>query len=71
MGLAAALGGCGKRGPLEPPPGVPDVVAQAKSETQIVAPSLLRSTGLKRDGADPVNKPRPARPQPFVLDPLL
>lgn len=79
---SAALGGCGKRGPLEPPPGVaPPARTSAAADPQAIdpkaapivpaTPSLLRSTAAKPEPPDFVARPAPLEPRPFVLDPLL
>ncbi len=72
----AALGGCGKRGPVEPPPGVappPRAKTVDPSALQVApaTPSLLRSTGSRPESPEPVVRPAPLEPRPFVLDPLL
>lgn len=56
--LAAALGGCGRRGPLEPPPD-----ASVPSPTGDDGPQA----GLRRPRTQPIRPPHDA----FVLDPLL
>ena len=70
-----ALAGCGKRGPLEPPPGAPPPpTATADPRAgQIVttSPSLLRSTSLKPEPVETIKRPEPRAPRPFLLDPLL
>lgn len=72
-GLALVLGACGRRGPLEPPPGtaalgpdgkpVPATDAPAASSPAI-GPTPFR--GAPRGGAA-VQRPN----RPFILDPLL
>lgn len=75
--LAAALllplAGCGRRGPLEPPPaaspsnapltGAPDAVALPKNTPD--------PTAAKAEPAPPPAPPQPAAPRTFFLDPLL
>ena len=59
LAVAALLGGCGRRGRLEPPP-TPESIAAAKAKET--------KTGIHRRAPNP-----PIRPpnQPFVLDPIL
>lgn len=57
--LAASLGGCGRRGPLLPPPD-PNAPPQAKSD--------LGKGGVRKR---PPNPPIVAPKTPFILDPLL
>jgi predicted small lipoprotein YifL len=59
--VAAGLGGCGRAGPLEPPP---DAQAVAKPTNQ-----TLGDSGIPQPHARP--KPIEAPKQPFFLDPLL
>jgi predicted small lipoprotein YifL len=62
VGLAAgALGGCGRAGPLEPPP---DAQAVAKQTS-----AADNNSGLPQPHQRP--KPIEAPKQPFFLDPLL
>jgi predicted small lipoprotein YifL len=72
---ALALSGCGRRGPLEPPPGSP---AEPRASQQIApqprqgAPAgLFRNTSSKPDEPETRTETPPKRPSPFVLDPLL
>lgn len=76
----AALGGCGKRGPLEPPPGVappqsrpadPKTVDPRAAQIAPMRPSLLRSTAAKPELPEVAVRPAPLEPRPFALDPLL
>ena len=77
---AASLAACGRRGPLEPPPGsAPPPRSQAAvdptSQSNATRPSLARDTS----GAESLNREQaltPAAPitvpkTPFFLDPLL
>jgi predicted small lipoprotein YifL len=62
VGLAAgALGGCGRAGPLEPPP---DAQAVAKQQA-----NAENNSGMPQPRPRP--KPIQAPNQPFFLDPLL
>ena len=56
VSFAAIAGGCGVRGPLDPPPG-----AQAAGE--------VRAPDAADPGSTSVAPPKPH--EPFVLDPLL
>ena len=81
--LAVSLGGCGRRGALEAPPGAPTTAAKAASDDEDERPTMPKDAGLIRDftpGAAPANKPKKdkaqrASPPPargsFFLDPLL
>jgi predicted small lipoprotein YifL len=64
--LSLALAGCGRRGPLEPPPGSPD--AKRLEERRAAAESTgnpLQRSGSRRP--PPISRPN----DPFILDPLL
>ncbi len=82
VSIAVALGGCGRRGPLEAPPGslaspprTAAVIDPAPQPNSVARGSLIRDTsgqeGLSREQvgvqATPTNVPR----TPFILDPLL
>ncbi|MDR3463393.1 MAG: lipoprotein [Beijerinckiaceae bacterium] len=58
LAAACLLGGCGRRGPLEPPPGSPAAQSQTKS-TPVAKPRPTVN-------GDPITPNRP-----FALDPLL
>lgn len=65
--LALLLAGCGRRGPLEPPPGAavanpPPAAVQDANKPDLAAENAA--------GATPA-PPRAKAPRPFVLDPLL
>jgi len=64
LALAVALGaaGCGRRGPLEPPPS-PNAVAPTPTAT----PSDDPMAAMSRHKDQPITPPK----GPFVLDPLL
>lgn len=77
VGLVAALAlaGCGRRGPLEPPPGSPP---EPRATQQPVKPpppgapaGLFRNTTLKPEEPETRTETAPKRSSPFVLDPLL
>lgn len=78
VGVAAVvvLSGCGRRGPLEPPPGSPPQPRPAQAEPVKAQPpgspgGLFRNTASKPEEpeAKPTNAPK--RSTTFVLDPLL
>lgn len=75
---ALALAGCGRRGPLEPPPGVvqekPAKAAPAAAPTDKSAPGgLFRNTTDKTEdpGAPAVAERKARASGSFILDPLL
>ena len=78
--LTLAVSGCGRRGPLEPPPGSPPQPPKAAAAAKTVSPDsaapagIFRSTGNKSEdaGAVPQSEQKKTRnPSSFVLDPLL
>lgn len=85
--LAAALSliGCGRRGPLEPPPGAPatnapatgvaDDVSLPKNNTEMAPMDAASTPGAGAAGAatsaSPAPAPAKAPARPFPLDPLL
>jgi predicted small lipoprotein YifL len=82
--LAAALSliGCGRRGPLEPPPGapatnapltgVPDAAALPKNNTEMAPMDAASAPAAGAAGsASPAPAPAKAPARPFPLDPLL
>jgi predicted small lipoprotein YifL len=80
MASTLALAGCGRKGPLEPPPGAPPdeprkvvkPVAKPQNEDAVIsAPQgLFRSTGSSTE-PPPEEQKKAKRPNPFILDPLL
>lgn len=83
--LALCLGGCGRRGPLEPPPGAaatnapltgaPDAFQGPKNspESPSSNPAIAAEpdTVGKTEPAKALPQRAPAAPRPFFLDPLL
>ena len=74
---ALALAGCGRNGPLEPPPG-PAIPTPSVSQSQLTQPDGTPIPGSPQDTAvktgfdaegRPVATPGPQRS--FILDPLL
>lgn len=80
LALATALAGCGRRGPLELPPGSAPPPPLTKS-TAGATPASSTDTGLVRNTtpSDPLSRPQLVAPAPgpvvprtpFILDPLL
>lgn len=72
---ALTLGACGRRGPLEPPPGPqPEAKAsqQLEPKSEPGAPGgLFRNTSSKLDEPATTTERPQKRPSTFVLDPLL
>jgi predicted small lipoprotein YifL len=67
--LALALGGCGRRGPLEPPPGSVEAQQEAAEErgetlSNVTIPPVGKGASRK---TPPIRAPK----EPFLLDPLL
>lgn len=82
LSIAVALGGCGRRGPLEPPPGsvlpprtAAAVIDPAPQPNAAVRGSLIRDTtgqeGLSREQVAAPVAPVAVPRTPFILDPLL
>jgi len=80
--LLPALGGCGRRGPLEPPPGSveyrPPATSRAGQATTTQASRVVDQTqpqnpfGAPDTENEPLAPPRSMAPKrPFFLDPLL
>jgi predicted small lipoprotein YifL len=67
--VLVALAGCGRRGPLEPPPGAvnpqPDMTNLEPDEPRPFLPSV-RPVGTGKKGK-PINAPKDS----FILDPIL
>ncbi len=74
--LVLALAGCGRRGPLELPPGTPDSQAATPAATQPTATADAAATTAS--GTSPGQAAKPAKPpattpayKSFFLDPLV
>jgi predicted small lipoprotein YifL len=70
--LALALAGCGRAGPLEPPPGTPPgqptgSVNSSSTMTGDINSTAPQTTGTTGSNANPPSKGG----QPFLLDPLV
>jgi predicted small lipoprotein YifL len=75
LACALALAGCGRAGPLEPPPGpaaVPASQAQLTQPDGSPAPGSAQDTAAK-SGFDAQGNPvaTPSQKRSFILDPLL
>ena len=67
---ALVLGGCGRRGPLEPHPDAPPeqrTRAQQAAQDGQAQPPRIAVGGSRRTLSSPIAAPD----QPFILDPLL
>lgn len=78
LALAVCLQGCGRRGPLEPPPGVAGVEVPATTgvyggltSTSGLAPIDAASVAPPRDAAAAEAGAKTRAPRAFPLDPLL
>ncbi|MCB1534546.1 MAG: lipoprotein [Rhodoblastus sp.] len=76
VAAALAMTGCGRRGPLEPPPGsLSQSRAATPAETKAQAPGapggLFRNTSSKAEEPETKTEGAPKRSSTFVLDPLL
>lgn len=75
MAALLVLGGCGRKGPLDPPPGASNAVAP-QANGGLIAPiaAPIGSHGTSSDsGVDSNGKPIASKGQdrPFILDPML
>ena len=78
--MALALASCGRRGPLESPPGAAPPPPKPAAQTSAVRPEPDAPVGLFRNTSNVADTPgggqatpekKPQRSTPFVLDPLL
>lgn len=68
MVLALALSGCGRRGPLEPPPGSVEAQQEAAEEKgEELSKVTIPPVGRGSRKTPPIRAPK----EPFILDPLL
>ena len=67
VGLTAALGACGRRGPLEAPPPGRALPASEAAREQDQGPSTISPVGRPRGNRQPITVPK----EPFLLDPIL
>ncbi|HVZ13581.1 MAG TPA: lipoprotein [Bauldia sp.] len=75
MAALLVLGGCGRKGPLDPPPGASNAV-EPQANGGLLAPiaSPIGSRSTSSDpGVDSNGKPIASKGQnrPFILDPML
>ncbi|MFV0279442.1 MAG: LPS translocon maturation chaperone LptM [Rhodoblastus sp.] len=72
---ALALSGCGRRGPLEPPPGAPPQPQPSQATPANTPPGapggLFRNTTSRTEESETKSGKPLRRPSPFILDPLL
>jgi len=70
--LALALGACGRRGPLEPPPNAKNAIDLPDQQTGAVENAVPNVTDASPLGRPPKrNKAIEVPEKPFLLDPLL
>ena len=67
LGLAVALGACGRRGPLEAPLGGQALPGDELAREGQQAPPTIAPVGRTRGGRQPITVPK----EPFILDPIL
>ena len=70
--MLVSLGACGRKGPLEPPPGAvdakPDPLAVDDPNARTIAPSISPvASGNQKAKGKPITAPK----EPFILDPIL
>ncbi len=69
VALALSLGACGRRGPLEPPPGSLEAQQEAAEERgETLSDVTIQPIGK---GGSRKTPPIRAPKEPFILDPLL
>jgi predicted small lipoprotein YifL len=73
LGAALALGGCGRKGPLDPPPSA--AIAPAPDQPSLGDNNDPNLTGFRRapsaTAAAPSTQPLPQDKRTFILDPLI
>ncbi len=71
--LAVGLSACGRRGPLEPPPGAADVAKPDKlsQEAESETPGVKTLTPSITPAGSRKSKPITAPDRPFILDKIL
>ena len=70
--LALTLAGCGRRGPLEPPPGTdPNQPTAAVDSTSAMAGDVVVQVPQQQTPPTGSNTNPPSKGPPFVLDPLV
>jgi predicted small lipoprotein YifL len=73
LGAALALGGCGRKGPLDPPPSA--AISPAPDQPSLGDNNDPNMTGYRRApsamAAAPPTQPPPPDKRTFILDPLI
>jgi predicted small lipoprotein YifL len=73
LGAALALGGCGRKGPLDPPPSA--AISPAPDQPSLGDNNDPNVTGYRRapsaTAAAPPTQPPPPDKRTFILDPLI
>jgi predicted small lipoprotein YifL len=73
LGAALALGGCGRKGPLDPPPSA--AISPAPDQPSLGDSNDPNMTGYRRapsaTAAAPPTQPPPPDKRTFILDPLI
>jgi predicted small lipoprotein YifL len=70
-GAALALAGCGRKGPLDPPPGASSLSAAEQGDTDEERAASKGSVFDPSYGANAPPKAPKGSKRPFILDPLL
>ncbi len=68
---ALALAGCGRAGPLEPPPGAPPAQPASVADTGTAAPSNYNPAAPEQSQPTGTNANPQPKGQSFFLDPLV
>lgn len=74
LAVSLGLAACGRKGPLDLPPGAASSEGKAASsdgQQQPAGATLMRSPFDKSGGNTPGTGPREVPDKPFILDPLL
>jgi predicted small lipoprotein YifL len=76
LGAALALGGCGRKGPLDPPPSAAISPAPPANQPTLGETEDPNMTGFRRPPpaatvVQPAPSPAPADKRTFILDPLI
>jgi predicted small lipoprotein YifL len=70
-GAALALGGCGRKGPLDPPPGASSLSAVEQGDTDEERAAAKGTVFDPSYGTNAPPKAAKGAKRPFILDPLL
>jgi predicted small lipoprotein YifL len=76
LGAALALGGCGRKGPLDPPPSAAISPAPPANQPTLGETDDPNMSGFRRAppataAAQPATPPAPPEKRTFILDPLI